>query len=525
MRQRYFDVPFALSGDQTAIPDPLQAGGTVSFTEGWNFNYQRDLTTDPAALPIDRSTMNWLFYQVTNALAALQLGTIPEWITAAQNGGVAATYGKGAEVLYSASGNPPFVKYVSLIDNNTDTPGATGNWQVVADAISSSAQASAGTDNTTIMTPLRVAGQTALRALLAGSATQVFNVGPATTLTQAPEMLQVQQNSANYVVAGGTANAITATLSPAPTALTDGLLVYVRLTATNTGPATLNVNGLGAVNIVGGGNAALQGTELFNGGFAEFIYKSTTNSFLLLGAAIGPLQVSNAAASQHALPLGQAVGRLLNVQVFTSSGTYTQTPGTKSQVVRAVGGGGSGGGTPVTGASQSAVGGPGASGTHCEVYFATAFASGVVITVGAGGAAVNGGSNPGGTTFVGSLLTVPGGAGGSTAGPSAPPLVTGGGATGAAPTINAGALVESSRGDSGGASVALTIGTLGLAGAPGGPGPFGGGGQVTAGNTPGNAGTGFGAGGSGTATGQSQASIAGGPGRSGVVIIYEYGTI
>lgn len=190
MRQRYFDVPFALSGDQTAIPDPLQAGGTVSFTEGWNFNYQRDLTTDPAALPIDRSTMNWLFYQITRAIAALQLGTIPEWITAAQNGGTQPAYGKGSEVLYSASGNPPFVKYVSLIDNNTDTPGATGNWQVVADAIATSAQASAGTDNTTIMTPARVAQQDALRALLAGSVTQVFNVAPGSG-TQAPQFQQV----------------------------------------------------------------------------------------------------------------------------------------------------------------------------------------------------------------------------------------------------------------------------------------------------------------------------------------------
>lgn len=189
--QHYFDIPFGFAGDVTAIPDPLQTGGSVSMTEGWNYNYQRNLSTDPAALPIDRSTMNWLFLQITTAIQAWQKETVPEWITAAQNGGVSLPYGQGAVVLYSSAGTAPFTKYVSLINANTDTPGATANWQVVVDAIATSAQASAGTNNATIMTPALVAQQTALRALLAGSATQVFNVGPATAATHALEAGQI----------------------------------------------------------------------------------------------------------------------------------------------------------------------------------------------------------------------------------------------------------------------------------------------------------------------------------------------
>jgi hypothetical protein len=197
MNQHYFDVPFAFAGDVTPIPDPLQTGGTVSFTEGWNFNYQRDLSTDPAAEPIDRSTMNWLLLQITQALQAIQNAGVPEFITAAQNGGASFPYGKGTPVLWSASGNAPFGKYVSLTAGNTNTPsasdpqGLTTGWQLVVDPIATAAQAAAGTDDASIMTPLKVAQQTALRALIAGNASQVFNVAPAVSTTQAPQFSQL----------------------------------------------------------------------------------------------------------------------------------------------------------------------------------------------------------------------------------------------------------------------------------------------------------------------------------------------
>ncbi len=50
--------------------------------------------------------------------------------------------------------------------------------------------------------------------------------------------------------AGGTANALTLTLPVSPSSYTDGLLVHLRPTLDNTGAATLNVNGLGAVPIL-----------------------------------------------------------------------------------------------------------------------------------------------------------------------------------------------------------------------------------------------------------------------------------
>lgn len=312
MNQHYFDVPFAFGGDVTAIPDPLQTGGTVSFTEGWNYNYQRDLATDPAALPIDRSTMNWLLLQITTALQALQQTGCPEFITSAQNGGTAFSYGMGSRVLWSASGSAPFTKFVNLNANNTNIPslsdptGATTGWQIDVDPISTSAQAAAGTDNASIMTPLLVAQQTALRALLAGSATQVFNVGPATSATHAPEASQVQQNAFNYAgLAGGTANALTATITPAPIAYTDDLVVVVRTFGANTGALTLNVNGLGIKNVVGQAHQALGGNETANNGFACFAYSTALGNFVLLWATGGAEQVGTATLPQHAATLAQ----------------------------------------------------------------------------------------------------------------------------------------------------------------------------------------------------------------------------
>lgn len=263
MRQFYFDIAFALSGDKTAIPDPLQVSGAVSMTEGWNFNYQRDLSTDPAARPIDRATMNWLFAQITTGLQALQQTGAPEWITAAQNGGTSLPYGKGSVVLYSASGNPPFVKYVSLIDSNTDTPGATANWQVVADAIASSAQAAAGTDNATIMTPLRVATQDALRALLAGNSSQVFNVANASASTHAVALGQIVGLTAGRLlnVRRFTANG-TYTPTPGTTA------IIVDVVGGGGAGGSVGATAAGQLGVGGGGGAGGHARSYLTTGFS-----------------------------------------------------------------------------------------------------------------------------------------------------------------------------------------------------------------------------------------------------------------
>ncbi|HFV4975996.1 TPA: hypothetical protein ACH9PV_003838, partial [Escherichia coli] len=123
------------------------------------------------------------------------------------------------------------------------------------------------------------------------------------------------------------------------------------------------------------------------------------------------------------LGLGDAsgyVGRLLNIQVFYSSGIYNPTPGTKKVIVEMVGGGGGGAGAAAADSNSIAIGGPGGAGSYAKAQFTSGF-SGVNVIVGSGGM---GGttSNPyassGGTSSFGNLVSAAGGDSGKPAGPS-----------------------------------------------------------------------------------------------------------
>jgi len=423
MNQHYFDVPFGFAGDVTSIPDPLQVGGTVSMTEGWNFNYQRDLATDPAALPIDRSTMNWLLLQITTALQALQTETVPEFILASQNGGVAISYGLGAEVLWSASGNAPFQKFVSIIAANANTPsasdvlGTTTGWQVVCDPIATSAQAGAGTNNASIMTPLLVAQQTALRALLAGSTSQVFNVGPAVTATQAPQAQQIQAQTLTAFATAGTAPAFTLTPVPAITALTANQRFRVSFNAAGTtGSNTLNINGLGAIALKQyNSNGTLEPASIPSAGFLSDVEYNGT-SLVLLDPAPSPGTVLNTIV--YMLSTGGVLQWSVNGAAFVNapSATYTPLSALATTAEAEVGGAGAGGGgaASTTTAGTVSGGSGGGAGGRAWGIFPISSLSGQTVTAGAPGTAgtgANGGN--GGTSSIGAVILATGGTGGT----------------------------------------------------------------------------------------------------------------
>lgn len=126
--------------------------------------------------------------------------------------------------------------------------------------------------------------------------------------------------------AGGTGNALTATLSPAPTAYTDSMIVIVRVALANTGAVTLNVNGLGPLSVVGAAHQNLQGGELVPNGFACFAYSTALGCFLLVWSTGGAEQVAPATQSQHAVQLSQALamrGNLSGITSITTSSSVT----------------------------------------------------------------------------------------------------------------------------------------------------------------------------------------------------------
>lgn len=134
-----------------------------------------------------------------------------------------------------------------------------------------------------------------------------------------PNAFDMQTNSFGFVVAGGTANAITATLAPAPSSYTQPMTIKVRISTTNTGAVTINLNGLGARNVYkmsAGILSPLISADLVAGTIYEFIYDGV--QFQILGGVggivsvgqgdlktgIGSVSVTNA-SSLLVLPGGQ----------------------------------------------------------------------------------------------------------------------------------------------------------------------------------------------------------------------------
>ncbi|WP_249201263.1 hypothetical protein [Burkholderia cenocepacia] len=267
-------------------------------------------------------------------------------------------------------------------------------------------------------------------------------------------------------------------------------------------------------------NKAWRQSSIMSAVLAQFIVAQSGQPAIDDGTTATLL--ANLTAALSTLAQTAAPGRLLNVQVFTVSGTYTPTPGTQKIVVKAVGGGGAGGGSQGTSSTQSSGGSGGAAGSWAEALIPSGFA-GAAVTIGAAGlGAVGANGGNGSTTSFGSLVTCPGGGGGqqgiwSTS--TATLSFAGQGIAGAFPTVSGSAQLLAGGYGSPGSNV-FVAGGNGVSGS-GGASVFGGGG----GNTNNNVGSGLaspGAGGGGAFSPISSAAQAGGNGGPGRMEIWEY---
>lgn len=124
---KFFKTPFAESGDKTAVPDATQPDGSVSYDQGYGFDYQRDQDIDPLAKNVERDKQNQLFNDITAALRQYQVYAFPDFITTADNGGTAFSYSKYAVVRYDDGSG--FRLYESLVDANTSLPTDFTKWK------------------------------------------------------------------------------------------------------------------------------------------------------------------------------------------------------------------------------------------------------------------------------------------------------------------------------------------------------------------------------------------------------------
>ena len=114
---KMFKIPFATQGDRVDVPDEPQADGSVSYNQGYGYDYERDQTTDPAAKDIEREKMNAVFHDITEATGEIQQYGVANWNEEGK------PYPIRAMVYYAQK------IWQSKIANNNVTPAAGTAWQ------------------------------------------------------------------------------------------------------------------------------------------------------------------------------------------------------------------------------------------------------------------------------------------------------------------------------------------------------------------------------------------------------------
>jgi microcystin-dependent protein len=112
---RQIKVTFAFAGDVSTTLDDAQLDGTVSFTEGYTFDYQRPKASSPLAKDISRTQQNGLFKDAFDNIQQYQQYGTPPWYTG-------TAYAQFSRVRYSGA------HFYSKVANNTSTPGSDDTW-------------------------------------------------------------------------------------------------------------------------------------------------------------------------------------------------------------------------------------------------------------------------------------------------------------------------------------------------------------------------------------------------------------
>jgi len=202
-------------------------------------------------------------------------------------------------------------------------------------------------------------GQTVPTANLPMGGYKHTGVSDGNARTQYASLGQLQDGAAFYAAAGGTADAITAAITPAITAYAIGQTFRIKTGAgANTGAVTLNVNGVGAGAVKWPDDTALVAGDLPASAMVEVTCQATTPVFHLMsgvrvggllktgGTMTGALVMSGAAvnqtkgadiASATTTDIGAATGNFLDVTGTTTiTGLGTVQAGTQ-RVVRFTG--------------------------------------------------------------------------------------------------------------------------------------------------------------------------------------------
>jgi hypothetical protein len=144
-----------------------------------------------------------------------------------------------------------------------------------------------------------------------------------------PVPAKIQQGRATYAAAGGSENALTASLDFAPASYEAGLSLTIKVSATNTSAATLNVNGLGAKSIKRFDGSAVQAGDLLADRIIRLVYDGT-NFQLVSPAETVITSYATAAAASASAAATSATAASTSATAAAGSATAAATSATNA---------------------------------------------------------------------------------------------------------------------------------------------------------------------------------------------------
>jgi hypothetical protein len=143
---------------------------------------------------------------------------------------------------------------------------------------------------------------------------------------------------AGNLTTGGSSNAYTLQTAQAINGYSAGLWVRAKANHTNSGAATLNINGVGAADIRKGVTTALASGDIISGRFYDFVYDATNSVFQVL-EVLGDGQVTTAAIADDAVTNAK-LANMANgtIKARITSGSGDPEDATLTQVLDLTGG-------------------------------------------------------------------------------------------------------------------------------------------------------------------------------------------